>query len=571
MGSRRWLKRVACAAAAEETQDRVPRDTFKGSSEDYYRGVLKLAAEKTGRSVAMYTSEAKKCEESKLLPKDLLLNLELLEAEEKLQANFCIPRSIVIKGLELLLKKKSGWGMNERQQSDWVQTLERRICNMNFQINQVQKRPTKPAWWFKLPWVQPESDESGQVSKEVPAAPTRRTSLDFTPLSDEVEVEQYTVGFSAEHQLAWRILKGKKNKDKHKDWSMPLHEIKATDEEMTPVTFHFSDGMQASMPTVTNGSIRAQQRSKKAATGQPPFFQMEHKITHHAIKVVQLVDRNLLMIIQDQDKMVCGVKAGLFDEIDDEHKQHPADHPAIRKAGEFMSKIAKKYAEGKIARTELNAERDKQLSAIKETLRDCRAEPRRVAPRKGKEPATSEPEAAEKPAKKTKERAAASGKRAPAKRPAQAKDSDDDDPEKKEKPREDKDAANDEEEGDEAEENSSDSDVMGSSADSDESSSEEEAEAPPPEKKEVQERPVAKRAPAKAAAKVAAKGDKGAAKGEKGAAKGEKGAARGEKRKAQSAAAAPSTGTPRVNSQAGFSVPSSALDTLDAFDALISP
>jgi hypothetical protein len=265
----------------------------------------------------------------------------LLEAEEKLQANFCIPRSIVIKGLELLLKKKSGWGMNERQQSDWVQTLERRICNMNFQINQVQKRPMKPAWWFKLPWVQPESDESGQVSKEVPAAPTRRTSLDFTPLSDEVEVEQYTVGFSAEHQLAWRILKSKKNKDKHKDWSMPLHEIKATDEEMTPVTFHFSDGMQASMPTVTNGSIRAQQRSKKAATGQPPFFQMEHKITHHAIKVVQLVDRNLLMIIQDQDKMVCGVKAGLFDEIDDEHKQHPADHPAITKAGEFMSKIAK--------------------------------------------------------------------------------------------------------------------------------------------------------------------------------------------------------------------------------------
>ena len=150
---------------------------------------------------------------------------------------------------------------------------------------------------------------------------------------------------------------------------------------MDPVKFEFADGSIETIAAITNGTLRKQQRTKAAAKGQAPYYEDTHALTHNTIRVTQLVDRNLLCIIQDQDKMVCGVKAGLFGEIVDEHAQHPWDHAALKGAGDFMKGIAIDYKSGKLARTELNPERDKRLAAIKNTLFECKTGPRKVADR----------------------------------------------------------------------------------------------------------------------------------------------------------------------------------------------
>ena len=182
----------ATATAAEQAAD---RNTFTGDASEFYKHVLKPTAEKGGRTIVAYSDESKLVTDAKILPKEIMLNNDFLDHEHKLQDNFCIPRSVVTKGLQKLLEKKGGWGMTDRQQSDFVTTLERRICNLNYVVNQVQKRKDKPKWWYTLGFVEEENTTKSAPSK---------SSLDFAPIKVEAENGDYKIGFSTEHQLAWR-------------------------------------------------------------------------------------------------------------------------------------------------------------------------------------------------------------------------------------------------------------------------------------------------------------------------------------------------------------------------------
>ena len=110
----------------------------------------------------------------------------------------------------------------------------------------------------------------------------------------------------------------------------------------------WADGDQWEIPELSVEKYEAQQTSTKKK--HKVYFEGEHKDTNHKLKVHYRADRENkhLMSLYEQKAQVLGVLVSKFPDVD--------------AAGEWMAKIAERYASGEIPRDASKKVRDEQLA-----------------------------------------------------------------------------------------------------------------------------------------------------------------------------------------------------------------
>ena len=155
---------------AEENEE---GNIFKGGAKEFFE-IIKPCAEKFGKSFCKYKSEAQRVTDSTLHVEDIKQHPMLLERLHAAQQNKCFTKNVVKEGLKLLLKSKIGksWGISkEKDEGDYVETLQRRIRNMCRQVEHNERKRNPPKWVKELPWNKQESDdekesEDGDVEED---------------------------------------------------------------------------------------------------------------------------------------------------------------------------------------------------------------------------------------------------------------------------------------------------------------------------------------------------------------------------------------------------------------------
>ena len=130
--------------------------------------------------------------------------------------------------------------------------------------------------------------------------------------------------------------------------------------EMDPIEAVFADGSKMAVFGVTVKDIRNWQLGRARHAEVEEIWSGEHKTTHHTLLVKPRCDRGLLMSLYEQDRQVLQVHVDRFAKQDEEE-----EGPEARKrAGEFMSKIAIDYSEGKCEREQFAKLRDEELKKL---------------------------------------------------------------------------------------------------------------------------------------------------------------------------------------------------------------
>ena len=369
------------------------RDRWSGSENEFYEKVLKPTAAETGRSICQYSCELPKTENAKTLPDEIPANHKLLGRIHAIQNNLSLVRSKVKKGLQLLLNKKSGWGMSEAEQADFVITMERRILNITFVVSQALKKTPKPKWTTKLPWITEKEESPPAVADSiVPAAPSSSLDTVFQSDTKGIKQEGWILGFSGSSLLAWRVPDDKKVTEKNKEYSQPVDMDKQPKNDNESIRFYF-DGDDPRMffffENVTVGAFKMKMRSKMVKAGPGPSWTGTLKRSRNAIEIVQKVDRGLLLVINENGKQICQVRPSRWHAIENEQEHQPNDHPAIVACTEFLKELATLYCRGDLLRTDLQEKRDELLNELDKAGKLL---PARSYPRTRRERASSDAE-----------------------------------------------------------------------------------------------------------------------------------------------------------------------------------
>lgn len=167
--------------------------------------------------------------------------------------------------------------------SDWVETHTRRILNLCRVVSQALMPSKKtPEWAKRLPWF----------DKELPSSSAASTA----------EAAEYFYGFDKEMKQGWRTL-CTDTKKKTKDYSAKLEDPAGTGMADTdPVVAVWADGHRKALAQLTVGDYKLMLLGRRAA--DPNVWTGEHEATHQKLTVKRRADRSLLMVLNDQQKMV---------------------------------------------------------------------------------------------------------------------------------------------------------------------------------------------------------------------------------------------------------------------------
>jgi hypothetical protein len=94
------------------------------------------------------------------------------------------------------------------------------------------------------------------------------------------------------------------------------------------------------------------------------LWEGEHSATKHKITIRQKVDRNLLMCVYEQAKMICSIKLNFFGVVADEKHQLPKSDVIVEKCLEFLMPLVKDFLDGKMVAKELMPARTKKLADL---------------------------------------------------------------------------------------------------------------------------------------------------------------------------------------------------------------
>jgi hypothetical protein len=316
--------------------DDCSRNVYKGTQDELLQ-VLMPYAVTGGPSFCKYDDESKNCSDAKLKhgAKGVEGHIAILTSLQKLHNNLSFPKVALVATLGTLLSSMetdSGtWTMSDDEKADWCETVARRLRNMCRCVGQGELKSKNSQWVKNLPWH--------AVSPEKVAAVT------------SVKYE-----FDAELLLPVKQLA---NGTKEPGLPIDLGECK----KLGKVVANWPDGHTATIDTMTVDDLVQILSVSKAGKGPGDLWASTHTGTHNIVTIKQKVDRSLLIVIYDQKKQVCMVKANLFGTVEDERHQLPDSHPAVKAGLEFLTTIAVKYCEGKLEKSQLGDERNKMLDA----------------------------------------------------------------------------------------------------------------------------------------------------------------------------------------------------------------
>ena len=299
---------------------------------------LQPFADSKGPSFLKY-DECDKCKDARVLPKELQSQTEIM----RVLASFAKSpaRSVVKVAMGMLLEnKKDNWNLKEQESKDWLETITKRVCNAQHVLLAAKGKKPQPNWYKKI--MDEEDDAKDPVAHE-PAA------------------DNYEVAWDAELNVAYRKKKGSRNQ--HKDLATG---IEVTGENHEPVIAVFADGCKLQVMDLTQQQymdlkkVNIRDMSTAIWSGQ-------HVKSKNRIAVKKRPDRGLLISMFEQALQVCQVNVMWFEtkEFRQQHKDNTANAPnskeALNQASDFMTKIAKLYANDKIAKKNLYSHRDTEL------------------------------------------------------------------------------------------------------------------------------------------------------------------------------------------------------------------
>jgi hypothetical protein len=372
-------------------------------SRDSYSGPIAalaaVLADFEGPSICRYGDESEKTAKAKLIlkgSKGIFGNLKLLEALQKLQGNLSFAKVPMKSALKEVYEKKlaqeraagtGGWAtrMTPKEVEDWVETLQRRIRNMCRVTSQAIIKQNA-VWLAELPWYKggganeeldgEESDEeeakdkdseveaedinSSKGSEDEKGDTDRPSAVKKKPAVHDRRVHfspatTTTYGFSKELMLPWREVPGQR-----RECGLPCtvpKKANVTDK----VIANWPDGTSAKLD-ITYGDLQALDIERKHGGPQAGnLAELEVQATKHKLAILQKVDRNLLVILTEQNKQLCMVKVSVFGAVADEKRRLPNDDPVVQKAKQFMLELAKQYAAGTVRKSELNVKRNEAL------------------------------------------------------------------------------------------------------------------------------------------------------------------------------------------------------------------
>ena len=196
------------------------------------------------------------------------------------------------------------------------------------------------------------------------------------------EEQSYFYNFDDELMLAYRST----SNTKHKELCMPIVLPPAFKYD-DPLVAHWDDGDVRSIPGITWGKYGNMQ-DPSARTASSVLWKAVQKGTNHKLTIVQRVDRNLLIILKEQQKQVLGMRLDHFGSIPDQSKPLPPNSEILNKATSVMKEIGMQFATGELQRADLIPYRNKMLvldSKKTQSTENLEPEQRKTKQRKKKD------------------------------------------------------------------------------------------------------------------------------------------------------------------------------------------
>ena len=249
-----------------------------------------------------------------------------------------------------------GWPERKSEIDQWLAETLNRIRNMTRAIGQgllkSKGNKKKPDWVLKILDETGETDcEAATKAKEKEVdAPEAAPGGKVVSSSGCAEYSDATISFDAELLLpVAEFPSGAK---------MPGLPIDVGDCKVAGYVFAtWPDGFTARLPKI---SIEQLERwTAKAHTCKGILWEGVHKVTKHALTVRQQVDHRLIVVLMEQQKQVCMIKAASFGSVTGGEKiPLPSDNETLLKAVEFMGRVGEKYAAGEVERDGLKRLKD---------------------------------------------------------------------------------------------------------------------------------------------------------------------------------------------------------------------
>ena len=244
-----------------------------------------------------------------------------------------------------------GWPERKSEIDQWHAETLNRIRNMTRAIGQgllkSKGNKKKPYWVLKI------LDETEEIDCEAAAkADAPEAAPGGQVVSSSVCANYSDAIFSFDAELLLPVAEFPSGA------KMPGLPIDVGDcKEAGYVIAAWPDGFTARMPKI---SIEQLERwTAKAHTCKGILWEAVHKVTKHALTVRQKVDHRLIVVLMEQQKQVCMIKAASFGSVTGGEKiPLPSDNPTLLKAVEFMGRVGEKYAAGEVERDGLKRLKD---------------------------------------------------------------------------------------------------------------------------------------------------------------------------------------------------------------------
>jgi hypothetical protein len=341
-----------------------------------YKGDPKRIAEifepivrKRGKKLCTYPCEVEKTCEAVIYGKEMMAEDDLIFALWTENKSMVYSKLQIRTALEIILEaKKKEWHMSSDAQEDWKVTICRRIRNMCRCISQKMssKRSSGDPQWLRelrLGKVRsragdvesPNEEETQQPEPEEDEEPDDG-SLNRVESKATSSTQRYlTIKFDRELMLATREGTGR---HASVETSEPIKDRVAPGHEM--VEAEFRDGSKHRVPGLTWETFRALIRAGKAK-GMGVLLSLEHKTTKHAIHIMQRVDRKLLLSIYEQGRQKLQVSLDMFGKVEDQGVQLDYGSEVLKKAMDFLTPIATRFANDELSGDQLIGERDRLM------------------------------------------------------------------------------------------------------------------------------------------------------------------------------------------------------------------
>ena len=243
-----------------------------------------------GRSFLVY-DEAKRVQDAGTDVPLIQKASDLLGAFYAAQPNLSFVRSHTESGMNIIATEFSKkWQLNNKNLvKDWVETMTRRIQNINRVVSQATRAGSRyPKWAELLPWVN-KVEELGKMSG---AAPVR--------VAPNIE---HAYGFDSIQKVGTRW--DKKKPKSYREASLPLEDdVSKLGSEFVKAVWE--DGDMIALSVYTYDDLREDLGMVKQAA-KCYYWEGEHSVTHHKLYVKRRIDRapyRLLATLWEQEKQV---------------------------------------------------------------------------------------------------------------------------------------------------------------------------------------------------------------------------------------------------------------------------